>query len=112
MSEEHSEINDPRPRNRGEDVRVKLLEAFSMACPVITTSLGGLGFPLQNGVNALIADSAEAFREGLQRLTASEQLRRDLGESARRMIEQHFAWPRIGTQLRELIEIPRPSRSE
>jgi glycosyltransferase involved in cell wall biosynthesis len=91
------------PLFSGTGQRVKLLEAFSMACPVITTSIGAMGFPVRNGVEAFVADTAETFTMALNQLIASEELRRDMGRNAREMIERHFSWARIGEQFLEVV---------
>jgi glycosyltransferase involved in cell wall biosynthesis len=91
------------PLFSGTGQRVKLLEAFSMACPVVTTSIGAMGFPVRNGVEAFVADTAETFTTALNQLISSEKLRRDMGRNAREMIEQHFSWSRIGEQFLEVV---------
>jgi glycosyltransferase involved in cell wall biosynthesis len=91
------------PLFSGTGQRVKLLEAFSMACPVVTTSIGAMGFPLSNGVEAFVADTPEAFTTALNQLISSEKLRRDMGRNAREMIERHFSWARIGEQFLALV---------
>src|SRR5262249_49159728 len=91
------------PLFSGTGQRVKLLEAFSMACPVITTTVGALGFPVRHGEEALIADTPEAFRAALQQLVASEQLRRDLGAKARAMILREFDWRLIAPRMLDVV---------
>jgi glycosyltransferase involved in cell wall biosynthesis len=92
------------PLFSGTGQRVKLLEGFSMACPVITTSIGALGFPVADGTEALIANSADGFCSALRRLISSVDLRRRLGCNARRMIERYFDWEFIGQDILSLIE--------
>ena len=92
------------PLFSGTGQRVKLLEAFSMACPVITTTVGALGFPVRHGEEALIADTPEEFRAALQQLVASEQLRRNLGNKARAMIQRHFDWRVVGPRMVEIVK--------
>src|SRR5262249_27938545 len=92
------------PLFSGTGQRVKLLEAFSMACPVVTTSVGGMGFPVRNGVDTLIADTPEAFSAALRRLISSAKLRREMGQNGRELIKQHFTWSKIGEQLLEVVE--------
>ncbi len=98
------------PLFSGTGQRVKLLEAFGMACPVITTSVGALGFPIQNGQEALIINSAEEFRAALAKLIASEDLRISLGLAAREMIVREFDWAEIGRRLLQLVEPPNRGR--
>jgi len=92
------------PLFSGTGQRVKLLEAFSMACPVITTSVGAFGYPIRNGVEALIANSAEEFRAALRLLIPSQSLRSALGRNAREMIVRHFDWAQIGRQMLHLFD--------
>ena len=91
------------PLFSGRGQRVKLLEAFAMACPVITSSLGASGFPIRDGREALIADTAEGFASALRRLLSSEELRRDLGNNARKMIMKEFTWERISEDLLKCV---------
>jgi glycosyltransferase involved in cell wall biosynthesis len=91
------------PLFSGTGQRVKLLEAFAMGCPVITTSVGAKGFPLQNGIEALLADTDVEFVAALQQLLSSSDLRARLGGNARRMIEREFDWSRIAVQLTDIV---------
>jgi glycosyltransferase involved in cell wall biosynthesis len=92
------------PLFSGTGQRVKLLEAFAMACPVISTTLGASGFPITSGVEVLIADSAEDFQSALRQLLASPSLRRQLGAKAREMVLGNFDWDHIGKRLLRLVE--------
>jgi polysaccharide biosynthesis protein PslH len=91
------------PLFSGTGQRVKLLEAFTMACPVVTTTTGALGFPIRPGHEAIIADDAQSFRRALAQLIASPSLRRELGRQAREMILRHFDWKEIGHRLSAVV---------
>src|SRR5437762_540618 len=86
----------------GTGQRVKLLEAFAMGVPVITTSLGAAGFPVVNRKHAVIANNAVEFRAAVADLAASLELRSRLGREARRMILEHFTWESIGAHFLDL----------
>jgi glycosyltransferase involved in cell wall biosynthesis len=92
------------PLFSGTGQRVKLLEAFAMACPVITTPIGAKGFPIRHGEEALIADSADEFIKALSDLSTSLERRRHIGESGRRMVSDHFGWDRIAEELLGIVE--------
>jgi glycosyltransferase involved in cell wall biosynthesis len=92
------------PLFSGTGQRVKLLEAFAMGCPVITTSRGASGFPITRGVEAMIADNATDFALRLKELLTSESLRSLMGAKARHMIEQHFSWDSLAPRLFGLVE--------
>jgi len=91
------------PLFSGSGQRVKLLEAFSMACAVVTTRVGGMGFPIENGVQALLAENPAEFESALRRLIAEPGLRRRLGENARAMILDRFTWRRVGEELLDVV---------
>jgi glycosyltransferase involved in cell wall biosynthesis len=92
------------PLFSGTGQRVKLLEAFSMACPVVTTRVGAMGFPVETGVNMLIAETADEFAAALRRLIAEPGLRRQMGDNARAMILDRFDWTRIGKEYLDVVE--------
>src|SRR5262249_51124940 len=91
------------PLFSGTGQRVKLLEAFAMGSPVITTTIGAFGFPIVNGVHAIIADTPTEFRAGLKALAASGDLRLRMKNAARQMILDRFTWEAIGRQFFELV---------
>jgi polysaccharide biosynthesis protein PslH len=91
------------PLFSGTGQRVKLLEAFAMGSPVITTSLGAAGFPITNGRNAIIANTAAEFRAAVSSLVASVDLRSSLGAEGRQLILDKFTWDSIGQQFLDLV---------
>jgi polysaccharide biosynthesis protein PslH len=91
------------PLFSGSGQRVKLLEAFSMACAVITTRVGAMGFPIENGVQAVLAETADEFERALRRLVADPGLRRRLGDNARAMIVDRFTWRRVAEEFLDVV---------
>jgi glycosyltransferase involved in cell wall biosynthesis len=92
------------PLFSGTGQRVKLLEAFSMACPVVTTRIGAMGFPSETGVNMFLAETANEYEVALRRLIAEPLLRRRVGDNARAMILDRFTWSRIGRDYLDVVE--------
>jgi glycosyltransferase involved in cell wall biosynthesis len=92
------------PLFSGTGQRVKLLEAFAMGAAVITTSLGAAGFPIEDGQQAIIADSPEQFRTAVAALATSPELRFGLGRKARQMILDLFTWDSISRQFVDLVD--------
>ena len=91
------------PLFSGTGQRVKLLEAFAMQCPVVTTAVGAAGFPIQSGNQAVIAATAPEFRAAIQAFVSSAELRAQTGRAARKMIEDDFSWDTIGQRFLELV---------
>jgi glycosyltransferase involved in cell wall biosynthesis len=98
------------PLFSGTGQRVKLLEAFSMACPVVTTSVGAMGFPIVSGTHAILAETVQDFESALRRLTTDPALRKRLGHNARTMILDRYTWTRIGEELIDVVSQAAVSR--
>ena len=65
------------PIQFGGGTRIKLADAFSRKCPVVSTSLGAFGYEVESGRQLRIADSPEGFAQ------ACVDAVRDPGSSAR-----------------------------
>jgi glycosyltransferase involved in cell wall biosynthesis len=92
------------PLFSGTGQRVKLLEAFAMACPVVTTSIGAKGFPICDGEQAILAHTAHDFETGLRRLAASRERRVAMGKRGREMILSGFTWKTIAEKIGNVVE--------
>jgi glycosyltransferase involved in cell wall biosynthesis len=92
------------PLFSGTGQRVKLLEAFAMGCPVVTTSVGAMGFPVRDGVNAIVANTESAFVGAIEQLAGSLEYRTRLGNSARQMIVAGFTWEGLSEALLHVVE--------
>jgi len=95
------------PVMSGSGTRVKILEAWAAATPVVSTSLGaeGLGNPIGQ---LLIADHPRQFASAVERLLDSPEERRRIGCAGRLLYEQRYTWPAAWRSLRALlVETPR-----
>jgi glycosyltransferase involved in cell wall biosynthesis len=91
----------------GTGMRVKLLEALSMARAVVATPLAAQGFHSSQGRVMETAATAEAFAERVVELLRNPDLRAELGANARRMIQERYDWNVIESQFLDLVEAPR-----
>ena len=80
------------PLQYGSGTRLKILEAFAMGKAVVSTSLGTEGIPATYEREILLADDPSSFREQVRRVLGSEKLRKQLGQAARRLVEDRFDW--------------------
>ena len=80
------------PLLAGSGTRLKILEAWAAAIPVVSTKLGAEGLPARPGEHLLLADSPAAFAEAVSRLLACRELREGLGKAGRCLLEQQFTW--------------------
>jgi polysaccharide biosynthesis protein PslH len=84
------------PMRIGGGVRLKLLEAWAMGVPCVTTTLGAEGVTgFEPGVHALVADEAEAFAQAVERLLADQTLAGKLAMAGRELVERHYDWQPI-----------------
>ena len=77
----------------GSGTRLKILEAWAAALPVVSTTLGAEGLPVCDGCNIWLADSPGAFGERVSWLLGcTAEQRSALGEAGRSLLEKEFNW--------------------
>ena len=80
------------PLLAGSGTRLKILEAWSAGTPVASTTLGAEGLPVRDGEHLLLADGAEAFAAAVTRLLTCNELRTQLSNAGRLLLEREFTW--------------------
>ena len=83
------------PLRVGGGTRLKAFEAMAMGCPVVSTSIGVEGLPLEPDRHYLRADTAPNFAAALVRLLREAGLRERLAREARRHVEENFSFLRV-----------------
>jgi sugar transferase (PEP-CTERM/EpsH1 system associated) len=83
------------PLRMGGGTRLKLLEAMAMGKAVVATRLGAEGYPVTDGRELILADTATDFAEGVISLLRSPKRRAALGRTARAFVEQRYDWRAI-----------------
>jgi glycosyltransferase involved in cell wall biosynthesis len=83
----------------GSGTRLKILEAWAAALPVVSTQLGAEGLPVRDGQQLLIADGGPAFTGAVSRLLDNENLRASLGRAGRLLLEEKFTWEKAWENL-------------
>jgi ribosomal-protein-alanine acetyltransferase len=91
------------PTLESAGTNVKVLEAMAMGRAVISTSSGCAGIGAEHGVNIWIADSADEFSGGIQKLLADSPLRAKIATAGRTLVEKRFDWRSIGLRQRALF---------
>lgn len=79
------------PLRAGGGTRIKILEAFSHGCPVVSTSRGIAGIEALDGVHALVEDSPHDFADACVRLHDDPGLKAKLNANAARLIRERHA---------------------
>ncbi len=90
------------PMRVGGGVRLKLLEAWAMEVPCVTTSLGAEGVEdFRPGRHALVADQPRDFAEQVARLLADPGLGQTLAAAGRHLVNERYDWAPIIERMHE-----------
>lgn len=90
------------PVRMGSGMRGKILEAMAAGVPVVSTSLGAEGIPVQPGGNCVLADQADLMAAQINLLLEDPALRRSIAARARETVER-FSWDRNEQRLEEVM---------
>ncbi len=80
------------PVRAGGGMRVRILEAFARAMPVVTTTVGLEGIQAQPGEDVLVADGPDDFAGAVIRLLNDKALQDRLAINGRRLVERKYDW--------------------
>jgi glycosyltransferase involved in cell wall biosynthesis len=77
---------------------IKVLEAMACGKAIVTTPVGCAGLGLQDEYHVAIRQDWGEFAEAIGEILSERELRRGLGERARRAVENRFSWTAIADQ--------------
>jgi glycosyltransferase involved in cell wall biosynthesis len=80
------------PVRAGGGMRVRILEAFARAVPLVTTTIGLEGIDAQPGKDVLVEDNSQDFAAAVLRLLDDPDLQARLSRSSRRLAETRYDW--------------------
>lgn len=91
--------------SHSEGLSNALMEAMASGCACIASDVGGNAYLLQNGVSGLLfpVGDREALRAHIRRLMQDPAKRDDLGNAAKKRIEEVFSWDIVGRQYEKLF---------
>ena len=91
------------PMRRGAGIKNKILQAWAMGVPVVSTPEGVGGLDARDGVNLLIGSSPRAFADAVLSLLNDDPRRAELGASGRRTVLEKYTWEQRGNELEALL---------
>ena len=83
------------PLRAGSGTRLKVLEAMAFGKAIVTTHIGSEGIALDDGENAIYADSVEDFAAAVLRVMDDPALVARLGARARELAVARYDWDAI-----------------
>ena len=94
------------PMVTGSGTNLKIAEYLSKGIPVITTEVGGRGYPLINGKNAIISLIGD-FPKCIKKLIKDDSIRQVISITGREVVEGSFSWKKLAdiynTRLEEIL---------
>jgi glycosyltransferase involved in cell wall biosynthesis len=91
------------PMVSGSGIKNKILEAWAMGIPVVSTSLGSSGLICIPDENILVADSPISFAEKIMQLMDNNILREQIAEAGRQNVIKNYSWDKITKQFNKLL---------
>ncbi|NHN58561.1 MULTISPECIES: glycosyltransferase family 4 protein [Halorussus] len=96
------------PLPRGSGTKLKMLDYLAAGLPIVTTTVGTQGIPIEDGVHAIVRDNPAEIVTALQMLINSPKLQDYLAENACDLGQQ-YDWKslmsRYDTLLKRLVEV-------
>lgn len=82
------------------------IEAMASGTPVVGSAVGGLKFTVISEETGLLVPPKDdqAFAKAIDRILSDSQWRNQLGENARKRMEEQFSWEGVASQLSELYQ--------
>lgn len=80
------------PLHSGSGTRLKIVEAFSFKTPVVSTSIGAEGLPVENGKEIVIADEPKCFADGILRIMRSKENTFAMTMKAYDIAKNYYDW--------------------
>jgi len=83
------------PLRAGGGTRLKILEALSMAKPVVSTSVGAEGLDVEDGEHLVLADAPQAFADAVLSLLADPVRAARMGAAGRARVRERYDWSHV-----------------
>ena len=92
------------PLQCGSGIRIKILEAMSVATPVIATSVGFEGIPILNRIEGIVADSTLEICDAIWDFIETPELAEMIGLKGQKMIQQKYSQQQVSAKLYEFLQ--------
>jgi len=94
------------PLRAGSGTRIKILEAWAAARPVVATPLAAEGLAAEHGRNCVIAENPAKFSTSVTNLLDCEEEMLRMGMRARRTFEHQYNWEVVWKKLDIALQVP------
>lgn len=91
------------PLRSGAGTRLKILEAFALGTPVVSTSFGSEGLAVEPGKDLLIEDDISNFSNAILSLLNNQKLSEKITMNARKTVEEKYSWEAVEQAVNKII---------
>lgn len=98
------------PLRLGGGTRLKVLEALSMAKPIVSTRIGAEGIDAVHEKHLLLADQPPEFADAVCRLLDKPDQAARLGREGRALVSERYSWDAAAAQMERFLEELRTTR--
>ncbi|HLJ47790.1 MAG TPA: glycosyltransferase family 4 protein [Bryobacteraceae bacterium] len=91
------------PLRIGGGTRLKIFEAMAARVPVVSTTIGAEGLPVENGAQIHIADEAGGFADRCLELMDDASARERLSSAAWELVSARFSWDAVAREFERLL---------
>lgn len=91
------------PLRIGGGTRLKIFEAMAARVPVVSTTIGAEGLPVENGAHLYIADDPQSFAFCCLELLENRDARDRLVSAAFDMVSSQFSWDVVSRDFERLL---------
>ncbi len=92
------------PLRSGYGIKNKTLEAMAAGVPVVASDRGLEGLFIDDPLRALRANSVAEYVDAISQLLENPQLRQQLSQNGRSLIETEYTWERAGQRYEQVLQ--------
>lgn len=92
------------PIRIGGGTRLKIYEALAMEMPMVSTTVGAEGLPVNHGEELLIADTPISFSDAIVRILTDQPFASQLGSRAAKTVREKFGWGRVAAEFAKICQ--------
>lgn len=101
------------PLRIGSGTRLKIFEAMSMQRPVVSTTIGAEGLPIEDEHNLLLGDSPEEFASAVISLLEAPDRKRSMASAGCELVTQNYSWSTVSAKLHDAcVRLRRPDHAK
>ena len=90
------------PIRVGGGTRLKIYEAMAMEKPIVSTTVGAEGLPVEDSMHLTIVDTPAAFASAVVQVLTDEPFAHALGANAAQLVRAEFGWGRVAERFAEI----------